>query len=347
MPRSWCTSALAMIVSAFIAAPLCAQTTYHLHDEPSSTAGLSQLKTAGPDVARVVTRTANLKKQPAGAATIRTFDTQGGVPNRGGVIPGGSTVTFTIWMKKSTAAGTVFPKASLGLNVPVTTSLCEGTGTTALTTTLTAFTFSCTTASPIVMQTTDRLTVAAGYSMTVGPGNKNMKVRLDVEGKLNKSADSRVVAPNPVPPGIASVDPTSAEINASVTVTGANFGPPRESSTLTFNGSATAPTSWTNTHITAPVPAGATSGPVVVTVGGAASNGFAFTVIRAPSIASLTPSTGLVGHSVSIAGSNFGAPQGSSTLTFNGTAATPTAWSETSIAATVPPGATSGPVVVR
>ena len=130
MPRSWWTSALAMIVSAFIAAPLCAQTTYHLHDEPSSTAGLSQLKTAGPDAARVVTRTANLKKQPAGAATIRTFDTQEGVPDRGGVIPGGSTVTFTIWMRKSSAAGTVFPRASLGLNSPVTTSLCEGTGTT-------------------------------------------------------------------------------------------------------------------------------------------------------------------------------------------------------------------------
>ena len=278
MPRSWCTSALAVIVSAFIAAPLCAQTTYHFHDEPSSTAGLSQLKTAGPDAARVVTRTANLKKQAAGAATIRTFDTQGGVPNRGGVIPGGSTVTFTVWMKKSSAAGTVFPRASLGLNFPVTASLCEGTGTDALTTTMTAYTFSCATASPIVMQPADRLTVAAGYSMTVGPGNTNLRVRLDVEGKLNKAADSRVVAPDPVPPAITSVDPAAARINAGVTVTGANFGPTRGSSTLTFNGTPATPGNWTNTHITAPVPAGATSGPVVVTVGGAASNGLAFTV---------------------------------------------------------------------
>ena len=346
MPQSWYTSALATIVSAFIAAPLCAQTTYHLHNEPSSTAGSSQLKTAGPDVARVVTRTASLKNQPPGDATIRTFDTQGGVPNRGGVIPSGSTVTFTMWMKKSSAAGTVFPRASLGLNVPVTTSLCQGTGTTALTTTLTAFTFSCTTASPIVMKTTDRLTVAAGYSMTVGPGSKNMKVRLDIEGKLDKSADSRVVAPDPVPPGITTVDPTSARINAGVTVTGASFGPTGESSSLTFNGTAATSTTWTNTQITASVPAGATSGPVVVTVGGAVSNAVAFTVIPAPSITSVTPSTGQVGSSTSIAGTNFGAPQGSSTVTFNGTVATPAAWSDTNIDVTVPTGATSGPVVV-
>src|SRR5262249_1564701 len=38
------------------------------------------------------------------------------------------------------------------------------------------------------------------------------------------------------------------------------------------------PTSWSATSIVAPVPAGATSGNVVVTVSGAASNGAAFTV---------------------------------------------------------------------
>ena len=53
-----------------------------------------------------------------------------------------------------------------------------------------------------------------------------------------------------------------------------------------------------------------------------------------PNITSLSPTTGAAGTSVTITGTNFGATQGSSTVTFNGTAATPTSWSATSI--TVP-----------
>src|SRR5260221_14316826 len=48
--------------------------------------------------------------------------------------------------------------------------------------------------------------------------------------------------------------------------------------TVTFNGTAASPTSWTATSIVAPVPSGATTGNVVVTAGGVASNGVNFTV---------------------------------------------------------------------
>jgi hypothetical protein len=87
-----------------------------------------------------------------------------------------------------------------------------------------------------------------------------------------------------------------------------------------------------------------------VTVGGVASNGVTFTVTTtstAPVISNLNPTSGAVGTSVTITGSNFGASQGTSTVTFNGTAATPSSWSATSIIAPVPSGATTGPVVVR
>jgi hypothetical protein len=52
---------------------------------------------------------------------------------------------------------------------------------------------------------------------------------------------------------------------------------------------------------------------------------------------------------VTIAGSNFGSTQGTSTLKFNGTTATVTSgnWSATSIHTTVPIGATTGNVVVH
>src|SRR5208337_4100139 len=49
-------------------------------------------------------------------------------------------------------------------------------------------------------------------------------------------------------------------------------------STVKFNGIAATPTSWNATSIVAPVPTGATTGNVVVTVGGVASNGVAFTL---------------------------------------------------------------------
>jgi len=81
-----------------------------------------------------------------------------------------------------------------------------------------------------------------------------------------------------------------------------------------------------------------------VTVGGVASNGVSFTV--APSIMTLAPTSGPVGMSVTITGANFGAAQGTSTVSFNGTIATPTGWSATSIVAAVPSGATTGNVVV-
>jgi hypothetical protein len=94
----------------------------------------------------------------------------------------------------------------------------------------------------------------------------------------------------------------------------------------------------------APVPTGASTGPVTVTVGGATSNGVTFTVT--PSISSLTPTSGSVGSSVTIKGSNFGTVQGTGLVAFNGSYATVSSWTGTNIVASVPPGTTTGPVTV-
>src|SRR5262249_39744249 len=106
------------------------------------------------------------------------------------------------------------------------------------------------------------------------------------------------------------------------------------------------PSSWSDTSVVAPVPSGATTGPVVITVNGEASNGVTFTVQVAPSITSLSPTSGAAGTAVTITGTNFGATQRTSTVKFNGVTATPTSWSTTSIQTTVPATATTGPVVV-
>ncbi len=151
-------------------------------------------------------------------------------------------------------------------------------------------------------------------------------------------------------PYISGLSVASGLVGTSVTITGSKFGATQGSSTVTFNGKAATPTSWSDTSIVAPVPTGATTGPVVVTVGGVASNGATFTVTTtssAPTITSLNPTSGAVGTPVTIAGTNFGATPGTSTVTFyNGKTATPTSWSATSIAVTVPTGAMTGNVTV-
>jgi len=151
-------------------------------------------------------------------------------------------------------------------------------------------------------------------------------------------------------PLISSLNPASGSAGTAVTISGSNFGPSQGSSTVTFNGqAATTITMWGATSIVADVPTGATTGNVVVTVSGIASNGVSFTVTTAggPQIASLNPTFGPVGTAVTIAGSNFGASQGTSTVAFNGAIATTiTSWSGTSIVADVPTGTTTGNVVV-
>jgi hypothetical protein len=185
---------------------------------------------------------------------------------------------------------------------------------------------------------------------TLSNGNHILTaVATDTSGNSTTSAGVAVKVNNNAAtvPSITSLSPTSGLVGASVTVTGTNFGATQSTSTVTFNGKTAAATTWSATSIVATVPAGATTGNVVVTVGGVSSNGMNFTVtLPTPAITSLNPNSGLIGASVTIAGANFGATQGSSTIKFNGTAATPTSWSATSLAAPVPAGATTGNVVV-
>ena len=161
-----------------------------------------------------------------------------------------------------------------------------------------------------------------------------------------------LVAPTPpgwVPPAgtpiISSISPSSGLVGSIVTITGSNFG---STGTVTFNGVTAATNGWIATSLNATVPIGATSGGVVVTSGGLSSNPQAFTVTSIPSplITSLTPNMGPVDTVVTVAGSNFGGSIGTSTVTFNGIAASPTGWTPTSITVPVPPTATTGNVIV-
>jgi len=81
-----------------------------------------------------------------------------------------------------------------------------------------------------------------------------------------------------IPPNIATASPGTGPVGTSVTISGSNFGATQGSSTVTFNGTAASPTSWSDNSITVSVPTGATTGLIVLTVAGVASNGVNFTV---------------------------------------------------------------------
>jgi hypothetical protein len=129
-----------------------------------------------------------------------------------------------------------------------------------------------------------------------------------------------------------------------------NFGSTQGGSTVTFNGTLATPTTWSATTMAVPVPAGATSGNVVVTVGGIPSNGLPYSVAAptppSPTLTALSPPSGRVGTIVTITGTNFGATASGNTVTFSGKIATPVSWSDTSIDVPVPNGAKTGGVLV-
>ena len=278
-----------------LALPICihAQTaTYHLHNEFSTEFGIFYyMKTTGPDQASVARLSPNLKGAAPGEYNITDWKTLLGVPNAAGIIPAGSSVTFSLWMRKTSSnSGTMFPLAKLSLaSSGSLTLICTATHTRALDTTLFQYSLSAVTSTPISVTTSDRFFLSVGVNVTQSPGSKNVQAEIDIEGTLNGNYDSQIVVPLPTTPPpvptINNISPSSGPIGTSVTVSGANFGTTQGSSTITFNGAAASPTSWTSGSIVAPVPSGATTGPVIVTVGGVVSNGITFTVLTTGSIA--------------------------------------------------------------
>jgi YD repeat-containing protein len=336
-----------LLCSSVVSSWLAAQTaTYHVHKEASAVnTSFDKLLTSGPDAASVALTT-TLTSKAAGEYVIKEFETQTGVPNAAGVIPTGSTLSFSLWMRKTANVGTVFPRAKVRLNSATGTLFCTATGATALTTTVAKQTISCTTTANITMAATDRFYLWTGVNLTA-TSSTAFSGELDIEGTLNGNFDSQITLPTATgAPSVSSLTPNTGATGSAIVIAGANFRSSQGSSTVTFNGVTATASSWSTSSITATVPGTATTGTVVVTVGGQASTGVAFTVTSAPSITSLTPNTGAVGSSITIAGGNFGGSQGNGGVKFNGTAATITSWSASSIVATVPAGATTGNVIV-
>src|SRR5207302_2775182 len=146
-------------------------------------------------------------------------------------------------------------------------------------------------------------------------------------------------------PTLSDFTPASGPVGTSVQINGTNFS---GASSVTFNNVAATYAVSSPTVIQATVPSGAGSGPIgVTTAGGTTASTTNFTVTSppppAPTISDFTPASGPVGTSVQINGTNF---SGASAVTFGSKSATYAVSSPTLIQATVPSGATTGPISV-
>lgn len=146
-------------------------------------------------------------------------------------------------------------------------------------------------------------------------------------------------------PTITSFSPTTVTIGNSVTINGANYISGAANNTVKFGGSGgvtATVTAATATAITATVPGGigATGTIYVTNSNGNVTSSGSYTV-GAPTVPSFTPTTGDIGATVTITGTNFHTTPASNTVKFGGSggvAATVTAATATSLTVTVPGG---------
>jgi hypothetical protein len=185
----------------------------------------------------------------------------------------------------------------------------------------------------------------AGYN--AAPSRTTLPAAL-ATASSNTAFRGVVLAPVAAVPAIASFAPASGPVGATITVTGSNL---TGASAVTLNGAAVPTFAVVNaTTLTFVVPTGATTGVVGVTTPGgtaASTTPFAVTVpVAAPTIASFTPTTGGVGTTVTITGTNL---TGATAVSI-GTLAIPafTVASATSITLVLPTttSALSGPLTV-
>jgi hypothetical protein len=98
-------------------------------------------------------------------------------------------------------------------------------------------------------------------------------------GDFGNVAGGELSKPTYCGPTITALTPSSGTAGTTVTIGGTQFDGTQNASTVSFNGVLATATSWSETSIVTTVPAGASTGPLVVIVNGRASNGPTFVVV--------------------------------------------------------------------
>jgi hypothetical protein len=99
-----------------------------------------------------------------------------------------------LYLRKTTGNGVIYPRVRARLNSDTGALLCQTTGTTPLTSTVTHYAMSCTTGA-ITVTSADRIYLWVGVNVTTSPGG-NTRGELSIEG-TNGGTDSVVTVQIP------------------------------------------------------------------------------------------------------------------------------------------------------
>ncbi|WP_390624752.1 IPT/TIG domain-containing protein [Anthocerotibacter panamensis] len=198
---------------------------------------------------------------------------------------------------------------------------------------ITAISFGGVTAPSFTVNSDTRITV------TVPVGALNGPLRATNAAGTGISSTSFLVAGIPQ---ISDFSPASGAVGSTIVITGSSLN---GATSVSFDGVATSFIVNSPTQISAIVPDGASNGAIrVATPGGTAISSTTFVVVLGPAITGFSPSSALVGDTVTLTGTGF---LGTTTVRFGGvTAPTFTVNSDTRITVSVPVGALSGPISI-
>ena len=137
----------------------------------------------------------------------------------------------------------------------------------------------------------------------------------------------------------------------SVTISGQGFSTTASANSISFNGTAATVLSATATTLVTQVPAGATTGPISVTVGSNTASSIDSFIVDGsglpPVITSMTPSIVQAGTAVTVLGQHLSPVAGQTNVTLNSQPLVTTAITDTSITFNAPANLGSGRVVVQ
>ena len=259
------------------------------------------------------------------------------------VAAGTVTITASLGNLSSTASVTVTaPPAPVVPNI-ASVSPTSGVAGTQVTVTGTGFGSAQGTGSIWLGST---LGVVATWSDTqivaaVAPGSTSGIVQVTQAGQQSNALSFNVSTAT-----IAGVTPGSGLPGTQVTIAGSGFGAAQGNGQVWLGSAPGLVSSWSDTQVVATVATGSTSGTAQVLQNGVWSNAVTFTV-NTPQIAGVTPSSGAPGTAVTIAGSGFGASQGSGTVWIGSAPGLVSSWSDTQVVATVADGSVTGIVRIQ
>lgn len=144
---------------------------------------------------------------------------------------------------------------------------------------------------------------------------------------------------------IDSVQPASGEAGQRVVIAGSGFGSKKEGIRISFNGKEAVIQSCVDNEIVTEVPAGTTTGLLLVFSGNGEKSAGIFAVLD-PGLA-INPQYGPAGTVVELSGKDFGADPAQGSVFVNGTQAVIQSWTDTLIKFVVPEKATAGVVTLN